>query len=235
MKKVIAISVWGNDQRYLGGSLQNVSLAKIFYPDWICRFYLGQSTMRNKKFIAALGSDSIVEIVPMSEEGDWSGMTWRFHAASDPTVDVMISRDADSRLGIREAKAVEKWVESDKMFHIMRDHPAHAVPIMGGLWGAKKGCIPHIQEHLAKTKTGDYWQCDQEYLRDHVYPLVKQQAMVHDEFFAKIPFPSDSKVRNPLHFAGQSYDGNGYVLDKPHYGWHHYKDYLKQELKIDWE
>ena len=49
----------------------------------------------------------------------------------------MISRDADSRLSLREKEAVEKWINSDKDFHIMRDHPHHYYPILGGTWGFK--------------------------------------------------------------------------------------------------
>ena len=85
MKKIISFSIWGNKYRYLGGALQNAELAKYFYPDWVCRFYIGQST--NREFIEELTKFSNVEIVEMNEEGDWTGMLWRFMAASDPDVE----------------------------------------------------------------------------------------------------------------------------------------------------
>ena len=44
--KVISFSLWGDNTRYTLGALQNASLAKIVYPDWVCRFYVGQSTPR---------------------------------------------------------------------------------------------------------------------------------------------------------------------------------------------
>ena len=72
MKKVIAFSLWGNDPRYLGGAIQNISLAKIFYPDWTCRFYLGQSTVANKKFVAQIKTNQNVEIQEMNEDGNWT-------------------------------------------------------------------------------------------------------------------------------------------------------------------
>ena len=51
--------------------------------------------------------------------------------ANDDTVDRYIIRDVDSRLNIRERFAVEEWINSDKQFHLMRDHPQQAAVIMG--------------------------------------------------------------------------------------------------------
>ena len=58
---------------------------------------------------------------------------WRFLPFEN--VERFISRDADSRLSIREKLAVDKWIESDKTLHIMRDHPHHNVYIFAGLFG----------------------------------------------------------------------------------------------------
>ncbi|KZS20680.1 Uncharacterized protein APZ42_012561 [Daphnia magna] len=49
-------------------------------------------------------------------------------------VDSLMSRDSDSRIVPREVEAVQEWLDSHYMFHIMRDHPAHCLFgfIMGG-------------------------------------------------------------------------------------------------------
>ena len=80
------------------------------------------------------------------------GMTWRFLPLTDPAVDIMVSRDLDSRyhlvmllvilnsrnrLTFRESSAVAEWMTSSLPFHVMRDHPDHQVEIMGGMWGAR--------------------------------------------------------------------------------------------------
>ena len=233
-KKVIAFSLWGSDSRYLDGALQNASLAHLFYPGWICRYYIGQSTFRNLNFISKLKSCDNVEIVEMPEDGDWTGMFWRFHAAADPSVGIMISRDADSRLGFREANAVNEWARSKKYFHIMRDHPQHGVSILGGMWGAKRGLLPDIRLAIEKYKPESFWQTDQLFLDKVIYPRVKAHSMVHDEFFEKKPFPEASKERNPNHFVGQAYSGDGTVLDTPRYGIQSYLDYLNKQGYI-WE
>jgi len=45
-------------------------------------------------------------------------MFWRFWAADDPEVGIMLSRDCDSRISDREIAAINEWLESDKDFHI---------------------------------------------------------------------------------------------------------------------
>ena len=231
MKKVISFSLWGDNHRYTGGALQNASLAKIFYPDWTCRFYVGKSTC--PQFIEKIKAFDNCEVVEMSEEGNWTGMFWRFFAASDPAVDVMISRDADSRLGLREKCAVDEWLSSNKEFHIMRDHHAHGVAILGGMWGVKGSLLADIQKASIDYKPGDFWQTDQIFLSKVVYPKVRDKSLVHDEFFEMKPFPARSGPRNKNHFAGQAYDGDGLVLDVPQYGIQSYEEYLK-ELGINW-
>ena len=47
---------------------------------------------------------------------------WRFFPTLDPQVDIFLSRDLDSAITVREVEAVEEWLESEKMLHVMRDH-----------------------------------------------------------------------------------------------------------------
>ena len=52
-------------------------------------------------------------------------------------MDAFVSRDLDSIFSLREQAAVEEWLKSNKVLHIMRDHPAQNEVILGGLWGTK--------------------------------------------------------------------------------------------------
>ena len=211
MKKVIAFSLWGSDEKYTLGAIKNADLAKTIYPDWICRYYVGRSTPF--AIVEELAKRDNTEIFLMSEEGDWTSMFWRFFPASDSTVDVMISRDTDSRLTEREKEAVDVWLQSKAGFHIMRDHPYHATEIMGGMWGAKKGCIPRMQHMCVEYIKGDFWQVDQNFLKEKIYPLVAPTSYVHDPFFAKVPFPSE---RKPKEFVGQAFNGDDTVFEPKH-------------------
>ena len=202
MKKIISYCLWGNSPKYTLGAIKNAELAEGIYPGWICRFYLGSSTPPD--IIEKLENLSNTEIMMQDTEGDWRGMFWRFEAISDPDVELMISRDCDSRLTYREKAAVDEWLSTDKNFHIMRDHPFHQTEILGGMWGCRKPLLSNMRELIKDyTKKGNFWQVDQNFLREVVYPLVRNQSYVHDEFFAGHPFPTQ---RNGLEFVGQVFN-----------------------------
>ena len=201
--KVISFCLWGNNSKYTVGAIINAELAKTIYPGWTCRYYIGDTVPAD--IIQKLSSLDNCEIVKTNTPGDWAGMYWRFLPASDEKVDVMISRDTDSRLNVKEKVAVDMWINSNFLFHIMRDHPYHGVPILGGMWGAKKGCVQNMAELIKNYSVGNFWQTDQYFLRDIIYPIVKDKAMVHDPFFEKKPFP----IEDDGYFVGQVYESNG--------------------------
>lgn len=201
MKKVISFSLWGENPKYTIGAIKNAELALSIYPDWICRYYIGKSTP--KEIINKLTEFYNTEIYILNEKGNWSGMFWRFYAATDPSVDVMISRDTDSRLSLREKNAVDEWLASPSVFHIMRDHPYHKTEILGGMFGIKKNAIENLHTLLNEYTKGDFWQVDQNFLREKIYPLIYKNSTVHDPFFEKKSFPS-SRVNSE--FVGEVYD-----------------------------
>src|SRR5688572_18047014 len=125
MKKIISFSLWGDNPKYTTGAIANAELAQQFYPDWQCRFYIGQHSKGLVDY-NMLWQYPNVELVPMTDgyEG-WRGMFARFLPASESDVDVFISRDCDSRLSAREAAAVEQWIKSPCLVHSMADHPYH--------------------------------------------------------------------------------------------------------------
>jgi len=211
MKKIISFCLWGENPRYTIGALKNADLAKTIYPDWVCRYYIGKSTPN--KIITELCDKDNTELFIMNESGDWRGMFWRFLPASDSDVSVMISRDTDSRLSEREKEAVDQWLDSDKGFHIMRDHPAHGTEILGGMWGAKVGSIPEMKSLISDYSKGDFWQVDQNFLRTIIYPIVNNRSFVHDEYFEKKRFPSKRENR---FFVGQAFNADDSFFEPKH-------------------
>jgi hypothetical protein len=124
-----------------------------------------------------------VELVDMSSSPLTNKMTWRFTAASDPTVGRFLSRDLDSRLSFREKAAVDEWVASGKAFHVMRDHPEHATFAMsGGMWGATGEAIPHIKALLQSSVQSGAYLGDMDFLTQHVWPLTMENVVQHDAF-----------------------------------------------------
>lgn len=206
-KKLITFSLWGDNPKYTIGAIHNVILAREIYPNWICRFYVGKSVP--EEIVSRLESFGNTEIVKMDEAGNWSGMFWRFYPASETDVEVMISRDCDSRLSLREKAAVDDWLNSDKGFHIMRDHPWHGTQILGGMWGVKNNVLPQMKSLIDGFVKGEFWQVDQNFLAQIIYPLVVDNSLIHDEFFNyeqnKSPFPT---IRKNKEFVGDVFDYN---------------------------
>jgi len=197
MKKIISFSLWGNNALYVVGALVNADIAKEEWPDWICRFYVGDTVP--KEAIDDLKERDNVEVVEMNKDESWNGMFWRFYPTSDPDVDVVIFRDADSRLNIRDRVAVEEWIASDKGVHIMRDNCQHGWAICGGMWGVKKGTLPNLRNIIEKNELkekNNKHGIDQIFLQYEVYDNIITDAFVHDDWFPngflgeeKHPFP----------------------------------------------
>ena len=211
--KLISFSLWGDNPKYTEGAIKNAHLASEIYPGWKCRFYLGESVSS----IVALRLEMYenTEVVHIPEWGDWRGMFWRFWPASEENVEVVISRDTDCRLSLREKAAVDAWMESDKGFHIMRDHPFHAFPVLGGMWGAKQGCLPEMKKLSDAWDQQDRYGTDYEFFHHAIMPLIRGNSMVHDDFFSQNALLSDIQGvkstdfphhRANLEFVGEVYD-----------------------------
>ena len=204
--KIISFSLWGSLAKYTVGALENAKLALEIYPEWICRYYVGKSTFRDApEIIAHLSKMDNVQIIAMEDEGDWSGMFWRFLACADLDVDIVLSRDCDSRLSWREKFAVDEWINSGKSFHIMKDHPQHDCHILGGMWGTRTNKLRNIDLLISNFKVDNYWQVDQEFLSEVIFPMVKDDCFIHDEFYGGAKFPTQ---RIDYQFVGEVFDEN---------------------------
>jgi hypothetical protein len=204
--KIISFSLWGQEERYFIGAFKNCDLAKKWYPGWECFFYVRSDS--KKEYIERLKSYDNSKVIEIDSNDDRRGLFWRFIPAFDKSIDVTIVRDCDSRLSERESLAVSEWLNSDLPFHIMRDHPYHNTEILGGMWGVKNRDID-LGEILTMDIISQYldkYQEDQRYLREKIWPIVRLNSMIHDEFFGGKVFPSTRK--NYDDFVGQQYDLN---------------------------
>ena len=201
--KIISFSLWGNELKYSFGAIKNAKLAQHVFPNWFCRFYIDSTVPL--PIIKELDKLKNTQIVLMKKPGNWSSAFWRLKPAFEDDVEILLSRDTDSRLNSREKDAIDEWLSSDKLVHIMRDHPSHGKAILAGTCGFKGSVLNNFKEIIEeyKKKKGCYHQVDQDFLCDVVYPNVKENTYVHDEFFGKKPFPTQ---RNGLEFIGQSFD-----------------------------
>lgn len=208
-ENIISFSLWGTDNRYVDGALENVNLAKEIYPDWSVRIYVDNSVDKEElKKVYDVGAD--IRLVK-DTKGPFHGAYWRFLVNDDPTVNRYIIRDIDARLNFREQAAVNEWIESDKSYHIMRDHPNHRYAIQAGMWGGKANEFK-IWPLVEQWGRYDYYSCDEHFLQQIIYPIIKDKIIVHDPFIEKKPFPEHKPIYNNGTFVGQTFK-NGIPQD----------------------
>ena len=203
MKKIISFALWGNNPKYTTGAIKNANLAKEFYPGWISRFYIHRDV--DSSIINEIKNIQNTEVVIVNENADWKCMFWRFLPAFDNNVDCFICRDCDSRLNDREVAAVNEWSNSDKLAHIMRDHPWHRFVMLGGMIGFKKEAFEILINCLDNFSPANEYGTDYVFFNNVLYPQVKGISLTHDEFFEKKPFPTK---RKDFGFVGEVYDEN---------------------------
>lgn len=210
MRKVLSFSLWGNDKKYTIGAVKNAELVSKVYPGWIGKFYIHKDV--DESIIKDIKEAEFCGVEIVDENPDWRGMFWRFYAFDDPTVSVFCSRDTDSRLNEREAECVNEWLNSKKLLYSTKDHPFHDTCIMGGAFGAKRELNIDFRDLIAKyEEKGQFYQIDQNFLKDVIWPLAKDKSMIFDclnrnEFTKTVPFPS----RRPADgsFVGEVFDEN---------------------------
>ena len=206
MKKVISFSLWGNNPSYNIGAIKNAELAKEFYPDFECWFYIHQETVPEDTIKKLQEFNNTKIIFKSGDLNKIKPMMWRFESIDDPEVEIMLSRDTDSRFLLREKLAVNEWLNSTNLFHIMRDHPHHNFVILGGMFGSKK--IPQLPSWSNVMKNfiqeGDR-NYDQNFLRDYIYPIIKNNSTIHASFHKMEPHAKNFPInyRPELYFVGE--------------------------------
>tara|TARA_B100000214_G_C23840852_1_gene568717 strand:- start:18 stop:827 length:810 start_codon:yes stop_codon:yes gene_type:complete len=176
--KIISFSLWGDKGCYNWGALENALIAQKLFPDWTCRYYIGKGVL--PEMLKLLKELPNVEIIEMFHSNT-NKMTWRFIPAFE-TNNIVIIRDADSFLNIRDKAAVDEWLASDKNFHIIRDHEnGHTSKIMGGMWGVRNGILKKYKHLIDKINTSHDYGADQDWLNKKIYPNIINDVFIHDE------------------------------------------------------
>lgn len=203
--RIVAFALWGPSNRYLRGALQNAKLVQEHYPGWHWRIYCGADVP--KDHIQKL-HDAGFQVIHRIAASLHEGLFWRFEPASEPGVDMLLSRDCDSRVNPREAAAVNEWIASGLRLHTMRDHYEHTVPILGGMWGCRHW--PQFKGYLASwLNTHNIGQMgdDQEFLKQSIWPQVKDTDCIqHDRYIEDtlVNTPKGPFLYRPATFFGGS-------------------------------
>jgi len=206
MKKVLSFCLWGDNPTYNIGAIRNSEIAKSLYPDFECWFYIHKETVPIKTIEKLEKMDNTKVIFKYGDLNTSKPMMWRFEAIDDNEVELMMCRDTDTRILFREKLAVDEWLNSNKVFHIMRDHPHHRFHVLGGMFGTKK--IPEISswaslmKKVVQNKNRDY---DQEFLYCYIYNNIKDNSVIHATFHKHEPHSKDFPIKydNDYRFVGE--------------------------------
>ncbi len=201
-QRIIALSIYGpkenpifNDEKFDQLITPFINEAKLLFPSWTIRLYSDELSINrlNLNNLTHLTSNidicNVNQIPILGNIGEYlPGKLWRFLPALDRMVDIISSRDLDSPLTLREKIVVEQFLNSTYIFLVMRDHPLHGVPILGGLWTSSlyRNRLLFLRLFsilLDKNKVKQYSLIhDQTLLRQLIWPKVKDQTLVFDSY-----------------------------------------------------
>ena len=204
MVNVFSFCLYGPENpRYYPGMLENVFLAGKYFPTW--KVYVYYAPDVEESMLNTLGACSSVELRPTGVLGA-PNMIHRFYAIDEPGVDMMMVRDADSRIHYRDRWAIREFVKSNFLAHTIRDNEQHTARMMGGLWGIRKSAGISLREAYASyvedMSRGHRVAHDQNFLADVIYPKVLPSLMIHssirlrfrDEHVFMIPFEWSNEI-----------------------------------------
>lgn len=175
--------------------------------------YVGRSVdLRARQVLGGFPNCRLVDMSDYQE--NHSAMFWRFLAHDIPGAQAVIFRDADSRIHLRERAAVDEWLASDKRLHIMRDHPNHTLPILGGMWGVRPDPLTPMTNLINWYGPDLEFSGDQRFLASQVYPRLASTCLVHQDAPHFVDHPlADVRtfpvVANGSGFVGQGFEANG--------------------------
>jgi hypothetical protein len=190
---------------YCEGMICNLEIAKKIFQDWIIYVYYDDTVP--KEYLEKISSYDNCKMIDMNGN-DIYKKCWRFLALDDD-IDIMLSRDSDSRLSYREKILVEEFENSNKKFHDVRDNRQNHAHVMGGMWGAKKGLFDQSIKKLITDRDIDpskLWGWDQFLMIDLVDGYVdKNDILKHDIKFSDFPkFPTE-RMTHPIDSNDRTY------------------------------
>lgn len=167
--------------RYYPGLLYNIKLAKQYFPDWKVYVYVAPDV--DASMIDQLKRLDNVELRETGVTGPIN-MIHRFYAIDEDTVDVMMVRDADSRIHWKDRWAIREFMRQPEFIaHTIRDNIEHTADMMGGLWGIRKSAGLNLHSEYAAYREdrqlGHRQGHDQNFLSDVIYPKVVGRMLVH--------------------------------------------------------
>lgn len=182
--KYISFSLFGAEDRFFKGALENLRVCKTLYPDWSCIFYVSQN-YPTPRLDEIRVSGGLVVVVNEVAEG-LAPTIWRFRAGLIPDAEWVLVRDLDSLPSHREVDAVSVWIESGTDFHVMRDHYDHIWHMPAGLVGFRTERTRDALRELTEASQGAYYGVDADLLHSFIWKNRSLTRLVHDSITPRL-------------------------------------------------
>lgn len=211
---VWSYSLYGNNKEvYYRPMLENIRIAKaVGVKVMISTTDIFEQSV--KDYFSAELNDIKINIFP-SKYFIGSEMILRVLALETVQADFYFMKDSDSIVTDRELTLMSDWMLlSAEPYMIIRDNPIHVAPIMGGMFGlnisVRDKLVQSCQDYFSKSNNKASYGMDQQWLADHIYPIIRQKAKVYSSYFY---FRAEKLVRiNRVHhpdtFIGAQAEGN---------------------------
>lgn len=203
------------DDDHLDMLNQTLHQVKELYPGWVVRLYTHATTATEKPLCDLLCQHQHFDLCEVSKlthrmfiykDSDWSG--WRWWVLGDPLVAVWEARKMGAAVTPREAHAVTQFINSEKCWHVQRDHELQSGPIGSGFIGGKSMWGQEDFLNLRKHLLNELYNNGDEtlILEDVLAPMLQQDTMVHSSVLCwkdsgAVAFPSK---RQPGEWVGMT-------------------------------
>ncbi|XP_064091450.1 uncharacterized protein LOC135205083 [Macrobrachium nipponense] len=211
---VVSLSIDHVTPKELAALNRTVQQVNSVYKGWQVRIYTPSANHSHPDLCALVCSNpnlDLCDVRGMSKPLDASvqqGRTgWRWAVLGDPLISVWLVRYQDQAILEREAHAVTQFINSDKCWHVMKDHTSHANAALGsGLLGGKTSWGLRRLSRIRRKLTSEVHTVSDEetVLEDTLLPLMGHDVMTHDSITCQksiesVPFPSQ---RQPGQWVG---------------------------------
>jgi hypothetical protein len=216
---VFSFSLYGANPKYTRGMILNAEQLSRSFPVARVNVYAAPDVPAD--VIATLTAMPNTRIIPVPQRPGSAGMFDRYRAIDDNDCEIMIVRDADSRVHARDIACIEDFLAApEKLLHIIRDHKYHTCRIMGGTVAMRKAAIAgrSMADRMGSWLKRPQYMMDQNFLISEFYEPLRSVTLVHDRYgrFAatESPVPFRVPITEDL-FVGQVHefrpDGTEYI------------------------
>lgn len=180
---IFSLSLYGNNNRYINPlmTLDIERIKKELNATPVFQIYCNNDV--HKSVIEKLKDRGFLVNILDFSKSNIGGMFARYLPIIEGSIeDTILVRDTDCDISSQEISLINYWLQSKFDFHVIRGHPLHIYPIMGGLFAIRGESITIFKEiykkHPNLTKQTRY-NSDQLFLNRYIYPVLCGKTLIH--------------------------------------------------------